>query len=413
MKNLDNLKTVIKFTIKDAITRPAFIITTVIFLVLIVAGFNIPSILEAFDVNESSFMTNTLIIDSENIYKDSLSNINDMELGYEIQVKNEEVKIEDLKSMINNGEVDEALIIKEENEVIKIEYMVKNMNSIMAPPEALVNTLNEMYKTIKISELGLSEEQLKSITPILEFSVSQAEEIEVESNPFIGMMVSFVLFMAIYMFAVQVSMSITTEKTSKIMETLVTSTSPRVIVIGKTLGMGIVGLFQIVLILATAAISANIFLEPGMLESFLSIETINPIILIYVIIYFILGYFMYAFMYALTGSTVTKPEDVQSANGPVAILAIIGFYLAYFTIFNPTSAINQFASIFPLSSPFSMPSRILMGAATTTDIILSIVLLILTTAITAFISIKIYSNAILNTGTKLSLKNIIGLYKAK
>ena len=118
-------------------------------------------------------------------------------------------------------------------------------------------------------------------------------------------------------------------------------------------------------------------------------------------------------MYALTGSTVSKPEDVQSANGPVAILAVIGFYLAYFTMLNPTSNLNVFASIFPLSSPFCMPFRVMMGVATTSDILLSIFLLIVLSAIIAYISIKIYSNAILNYGSKLSFKDIKNMFKAK
>ena len=69
--------------------------------------------------------------------------------------------------------------------------------------------------------------------------------------------------------AYQVSSSITTEKTSKIIETLVTSTSPKTIVLGKTIGIGLVGLAQMILIVATALISAKTFLEPGVLDSVL------------------------------------------------------------------------------------------------------------------------------------------------
>ena len=75
--------------------------------------------------------------------------------------------------------------------------------------------------------------------------------------------------------------------------------------------------------------------------------------------------------YALTGSTVSKPEDIQSANGPVAMLAVIGFYLSYFTMMNPTSEMNIFASLFPISSPFCMPFTIMMGLAKPTDVLIS------------------------------------------
>ena len=227
------------------------------------------------------------------------------------------------------------------------------------------------------------------------------------------MLLSIVLFYAIYFCAYQVSSSITTEKTSKIIETLVTSTSPKTIVLGKTIGIGIVGLLQMILLVGTALISAKVFLEPGMIEQVLDMSAITPYLGIVTIIYFILGYFAYALLYALTGSTVSKPEDIQSANGPVAMLAVIGFYLSYFTMMNPTSEMNIFASLFPISSPFCMPFRIMMGLAKPTDVLISIAILIVTILVIAKVTIKIYSNAILNYGTKMSLKDIIKVYKDK
>ena len=227
------------------------------------------------------------------------------------------------------------------------------------------------------------------------------------------MIMSIVLFYAIYFCAYQVSSSITTEKTSKIMETLVTSTSPRTIILGKTIGIGLVGLAQMIVIVATALISAKAFLEPELLENALDMSNITPYLGIMTAIYFILGYLAYALLYALTGSTVSKPEDIQSANTPVALLAVIGFYLSYFTMMNPTSDLNLFASLFPISSPFCMPFRIMMGLASIRDVALSIAILIVTIVVISHIAIKIYSNAILNYGTKMTFKDIIKVYKDK
>ena len=165
--------------------------------------------------------------------------------------------------------------------------------------------------------------------------------------------------------------------------------------------------------MGTALISEKAFLESGLLESVLDMSNITIYLGIITIVYFILGYFTYALLYALTGSTVSKPEDIQSANGPVAMLAIVGFYLSYFTMMNPTSELNTFASLFPISSPFCMPFRIMMGLASGTDVAISIVILIVTILIIAKVAIKIYSNAILNYGTKISFKDIINMYKDK
>ena len=280
-------------------------------------------------------------------------------------------------------------------------------------PDDIISMMNSLYSNLQISKLGLTESQLQSITPNFDYELEQTEEEKANGNVFAIMLLSIVLFYAIYFCAYQVSSSITTEKTSKIIETLVTSTSPKTIVLGKTIGIGVVGLLQLILLVGTALISAKAFLDPELINSILDISAITPYLGIITIIYFILGYLAYALLYALTGSTVSKPEDIQSANGPVAMLAVIGFYLSYFTMMNPTSSLNVFASIFPISSPFCMPFRIMMGLASTTDVLISIAVLIITILVIAKVTIKIYSNAILNYGTKMGIKDIMKMYKDK
>ena len=125
-----------------------------------------------------------------------------------------------------------------------------------------VNSLNTLYTNMQIRKLGLSEEQIKEIMPNFEFTMEQTGDSEVNGNIFVMMMMSLVLFYAIYFCAFQVSSSITTEKTSKIMETLVTSTSPRTIVLGKTIGIGLVGLIQMVLIVSVAYVTSRLSFDP-------------------------------------------------------------------------------------------------------------------------------------------------------
>ena len=410
-----DLRIVIAFSIKDMVKRKSFIISTLIILVLIVIGFNIPNIISMFtDETESSGETKLLIVDTTNLFEGTLPSLNYMELGYNVQVANNDVSFEDIKSRIENKDIDEAMIIKQkEDGTYTLRYIVENMTQVASVPEDLINAMNTVYTNLQISKLGLTQEQIASLSPNFEFTIEQTDEQEVSGNLFVIMMLSIVLFYAIYFCAYQVSSSITTEKTSKIMETLVTSTSPRTIVLGKTIGIGIVGLIQICVIVAVALISANVFLEPELLNAVLDMSMMTPYLAIMTIVYFILGYFAYALLYALTGSTVSKPEDIQSANTPVAILAVVGFYLSYFTMMNPTSELNQFAAIFPISSPFCMPFRIMMGIASTSEIILSIVVLVITILIIAQVAIKIYSNAILNYGTRMTFKDIVKVYRDK
>lgn len=403
---MKDLFIVTKFTMKDMLQRKSFIITTIIFLIMIVVGFNIPNFMKM--LNKDSDVNKIEIIDSGNVFEGTLESLKDLDTGYEIQILNEDY--EKIKEKIENGEIDSAIIVEKQDENIKIKYIVKSATMMSGVPENIISTLNTLYTNIQINKLGLTEEQLKSITPNFEFALEQTDE-EASGNVYAMMLLSLVLFYAIYFCAYQVSSSITTEKTSKIIETLVTSTSPKTIVLGKTLGIGIVGLLQMILLVGTALISAKTFLEPGILDSIIDVSKITPYLGIITIIYFIFGYFEYALLYALTGSTVSKPEDIQSANGPVAILAVIGFYLSYFTMMNPASELNVFASMFPISSPFCMPFRIMMGLAKPTDVIISIVILLITGIIIAKIAIKIYSNAILNYGTKMSFNDIVKMYK--
>ena len=410
-----DLKTVIAFTIKDMAKRKSFIISTLIILVLIVIGFNIPNIMKAIiGDNESTGETNLLIVDSTDLFEGTLQSINQMDIGYNVQVANNEVSFDDIKGRIENKDINEAMMIEQkEDGTYKLRYIVENMTQVASVPEDLINALNTLYTNLQISKLGLTQEQIASLSPNFEFTIEQTEEQEVSGNLFVIMMLSIVLFYAIYFCAYQVSSSITTEKTSKIMETLVTSTSPRTIVLGKTIGIGIVGLIQICVIVGVALLSAKAFLDPEILNSVLDMSMMTPYLGIMTIVYFILGYFAYALLYALTGSTVSKPEDIQSANTPVAILAVVGFYLSYFTMMNPTSELNQFAAIFPISSPFCMPFRIMMGIASTSEIILSIVILVITILIIAQVAIKIYSNAILNYGTRMTFRDIVKVYRDK
>ncbi len=411
---MKDLITVATFTIKDMVKRKSFIISNIIILLIIVVLFNIPNIMNLIKgENDTVEGTKLLIVDKDNIFEGTLENLNNMELGYDVQVSNEDVSFDKIKEKIENEELDEAVVVTKKGDDINLEYIVNNLIYVSQMPESLVSALTSIYSNLQISKLGLNQEQLASLTPNFTFELKQTEDEEMQGNPAAMMILSLVLFYAIYFCAYQVSSSITTEKTSKIIETLVTSTKPSTIVLGKTIGIGIIGLLQVLAIIVVALISNNLFLEEGFLDGIINFENVTPFLLVVTLIYFLLGYFTYALLYALTGSTVSKPEDIQSANTPVAILAVIGFYLAYFTMMNPTSELNAIASLFPLSSPFCMPFRVMSGLASYTDIAISIAILLVTIFIIARISIKIYSNAILNYGSKMSLKDIARMYKEK
>lgn len=404
--------TVVEFTIKETVKRKSFIISMLIILAIIVIGFNIPNIINYFS-NGSSEKEKVLIVDSDSIFEDTLINIKDDSDSYEYTISKENISQDELKEKLKNKEFDSCLVFKKENEKIKIDYVVESLMLGQTVPQDLIENFSAQYTAVQIKKAGLTQEQLQTMFTQFDINTIQTDENAATGNILVPMLLSIVLFYAIYFCAYQVSTSITTEKTSKIMETLVTSTSPKQIVLGKTIGIGIVGICQVAIIALVAVFSANTFLPAEALENVFDLSSVNVQFIMATAVYFLLGYFMYALLYALTGSMVSKPEDIQSANGPVAILAVIGFYLSYFSMMNPASKINLFAAIFPISAPFCMPFRILLGSAKIPEIISSIVILCACILAIAKISIKIYSNAILNYGTKLSLKNILKIYKSK
>jgi len=404
-----DLITVAEFTIKDMVKRKSFIISMIIILVLIVVGFNIPNILSKIK-GDSDWSNKILLVDSENIFEGNLQALNNEESSYKFIIQNKDLDQDEIKSKIETGEIDSCLkFTKNENEVV-VNYYVESIASFGEIPQEVLESFSILYTNVQISKLDLTEQQLQSLNTNFNVQTTELDENAAQGNQFVVMLLSLALFMAIHFFAYQVSSSITTEKTSKIMETLITSTKPRTIVLGKTIGAGIVGLLQILIIGITAVISAIIFLPDGALDGILDMSNITPKLAVVTSIYFILGYFFFAFLYALTGSTVSKPEDINSANSPIAIIEIAGFYLAYFSMMNPSSKINLVASILPMSSPFSMPFRVMLGTATTSQVITSIAVLALSIILIAHISIKIYSSAILNYGTKLTFKDMIKIY---
>ncbi len=401
MLKMRDIFTVTKFTATDMVKRKSFIISTIIILAMIVVGFNIPKIIKSFNKGTEKI----IIVDKDNVFENKITPV---EKNTEIILENQSV--EEIKEKIKNKEIEYGIIIDKKDNTINLTYVLENKMS-SGPSEEFISSLTTLYKDIEIEKLNISDEQKAKLTPTFDYNLEVVDE-NIKGNPLVMMMISIVLFYAVYFCAFQVSNSITTEKTSKIIETLVTSTSPRNIILGKTLGVGLIGLCQLAAIIITAFISAKTFMDPQLLEMALDTKALTPMLGIITLIYFLLGYLTFALMYALTGSTVSKPEDIQSANQPVVFITIIGFYLAYFSMINPSSNLNQLAALLPISSPFCMPLRIMMGASSVNEVLLSIGILIITIMLIAKIAIKIYSNAILNYG-KSSIKDIIKMYKER
>lgn len=394
-----------KFTIKDMIKRKSFIVSNIIFLLIILVGTNIPRILDAFNSDDEN--SRLLVVDNDNLLGDDLSALSDSkDMGYEISFSRGEFLKNDAQKALDDDKYDEIISFKLDGKKIIFEDYQTDMNLSSTNTEVIVNQITSIYYNKKLVDLGLTSQQLEDLDVGFELNNYHLSNSDSGNSTFAMMMFSIVLFYAVFFCASQVSSSVTTEKTSKIIESLTTSTSPKNIVLGKTLGVGVTGLIQLVVLLGFGIICAKMFLPSEILSGVINLSSINFAVWVIIILYFVLGYALFALIFALTGSLVQKPEDIQSANSPVSMLSVFAFYLAYFSMMNPKSNVSVFASLFPFSSPFSMPSRYMLGIANAWDVVISIGLLIVMCVIIGFISVKVYSNAILNYGSKFSLKDI-------
>ena len=303
-------------------------------------------------------------------------------------------------------------------ELFLLIILLKKKNGF-ADYETKATILSSVIKSLRTNKLlvesNASQELVSTVNLPVEFEIKGLKENTGNENFPVAMVSAYILFFAIYFFGYSVSTSVSSEKTSRVMETLVTSTTPTKIIVGKTIAMGLVGLGQLLLLIVTDVISYKAFIPSNfdMISNFIGQLHFAPTDILICLVYFILGYTVYAFLSAVTGATVSKVEDVQAASAPISIIALISFFLAYFSSSMPNSAASKFASLFPFSAAFSMPGRILAGSATGGEIATSIIVLAITAVILAFVSIKVYSSAILHYGDRLKIKQLFKLFNQK
>ena len=373
---------VTKFTLIEALKQKAFIVSTIIMILMIILASAFTKIIPKLANNNEK--DKILIVDNENVFENQLNKINELGLNNEFIIAKEKTSLADVKTKIKNKDIKKGIIVSKAEGNIKIEYVVENTSLMMNSPVDIQKALKEIYSQNQLKKLNLTEQQIKSLEPNFEYTIVSSQEKDANKNIFVILALTGLLFGAIYTF-----------------------------VLGKTFGIGLAGLIQLLLIVLISVVSINTFVDKNMLSAFLDLSTITPTLGITIVVYFILGYMEYALLYALTGSFVSNPEEVKSAATPASLIAVMSFYLAYFTITSPTSSLNLISSMVPFSSPFSAPFRVMVGVATPRDMIISVLILIMTNILIAHIAIKVYTNAIINNGTKLSLKEIIKMYKTK
>jgi ABC-2 type transport system permease protein len=218
---------------------------------------------------------------------------------------------------------------------------------------------------------------------------------------------SFVLYMVILIYAVAVMRSVLEEKTSRIVEIIISSVRPWQLMLGKILGVGAVGLTQLAvwaLIVGGAlklGLPSVLASRPG-LSQLAQLRTMLPAPSFYgyFAVFFVGGYFIYSALYAAVGAMCNSEDEAQQAQFPIMLLILTPVLSLVSVIENPNSTASVVLSLIPLFSPFLMFARAAAGAAPAWQVGLSIVLMALTVVAVAWIAGRIYRVGILMTGKR-------------
>ena len=242
-------------------------------------------------------------------------------------------------------------------------------------------------------EAGLSDEQvdealLQRPLPVDALEPVDARRRESATVAFVGVLL---LYGQLFAYGYWVAAGVVEEKSSRVVEVLLATLRPSHLLRGKILGIGLLGLLQLMLIGLVGLFASN---AVGSLEfSSGAIATMGV-----VLVWFVLGFFFYAGLFAVAGSIVTRQEDLQTTMTPLTILIVASFIIGLSATSDPDSTLAVVASLLPFSSPLVMPTRIVLGDAAPWEVMASLAISLVSTAALIPIATKIYSRALLRPG---------------
>ncbi len=313
------------------------------------------------------------------------------------------------------------------------------------------NTLENDIEKFKLAKSGIDQATIEAAKTNVKLVTTKLDEVGEESKAntelsmIVGLFSGILIYMFIFLYGVQVMRGVIEEKTNRIIEVIISSVKPFELMMGKIIGIALVGLTQFLLwvILSTTLISGGQSLvkqhfsdkdtgtsieeamsgtqslapeteevaqtklnEQAVNELFASIEMINfPVILGSFLFYFLGGYLIYSALFAAVGSAVDNEADTQQFMMPITIPIIFSFVMAQVVINNPESTMSFWLSMIPFTSPIIMMVRIPFGVPYW-EIALSMALLVAGFVATTWLAGRIYRTGILMYGKKISYKEL-------
>jgi ABC-2 type transport system permease protein len=208
------------------------------------------------------------------------------------------------------------------------------------------------------------------------------------------------LFVVLAFFGQAVAQGVTEEKSSRVVELLLTTLSPRRLLAGKILGIGLLGL-ALLLVPGGAALAA------GQLAGGAGLPSAAPEAIALILLWFILGYVFYSVAFAVVGALVSRQEDLNTAMLPVNAVLIGAFYLAIIVVnTNPNGTIARIAAFLPPFSPMVVPARMVLGDMNGAELAAAIALEVIGTGAMILLAARAYERAILRIGAPVKLHSL-------
>jgi ABC-2 type transport system permease protein len=323
------------------------------------------------------------------------SNIHEIEKNYREQVINDSNKAYVIlrPDLIESGQP---------------EYYAKNTSdfSIGNVERAISDAIVERRLVLA----GLDPQKLTGFMKSVEMSEQKVTEEGVsEESGFPGVIVAIVMlvfiYMSILMYGITVMRGVIEEKQSRIVEVLASSVKPTQMMMGKLVGIGLVGLTQYVIWVGSAAaltaIGASMAAASGV-----RIPRIPPSLLLYFIVFFVLGYFLYATLYAMVGAVASTEEEAQQIQMPVTMLIVVPMLLFGMVMNNPSSGLSMVLSLIPFFAPTLMMLRISLINPPMWQVLLSMAGMVLAILGSVWVAAKIYRVGILMYGKRPSIAEL-------
>ncbi len=414
---MNAILTVIKREYLTRVKTKGFIISTLIIPVFILAITTIPTLMA---LKKTENVRHILVADqSGNIYHQLENVFSDTnKVGEQIyQFKNVQVEHdleqqkEALLAQIENDEADGVLILPEDIvQSNQMEYYAKSVTDFTFLGR-LEGGMTQIVTESRLSAEGLDPQKVKELTRRLDmdtFKVETGGEVQKDEgfSFFISYILVFTLYMVVLLYGQQIMHSVIEEKTSRVIEVVISSVRPFHLMLGKIIGICSVGLTQFLL-----WIGAVVFLLTYA-GAFLPIADAGlpniPIsFFLFFLLFFILGYFLYAAMYAAIGAMVNSEQEAQQLQFFVISFLILGIVMMMPIIKAPDSSLAVVLSTIPFISPITMFLRITVQMPPISQLALSIGLLVVTIIATVWVVSRIYRIGILMYGKRPNLPEVM------